>query len=865
MKNKKFLIIFAVIVIVLGLPAWDKPIAGTSENVSGFAWSENIGWISFNNISGGGGTNYGVHICVDDNDTNPACQALLPPRTGKLVGYAWSENIGWIRFDPNGPYPTTPNNSASADLIDAGHPISGWARACAGAADSTGCAETFSVTSASGVGIYGNIHSNPMAADSEFLYLAGYDSQPVPANKQWRVEKRSKKNGQLASAFGQAGVIQENPSSGEDIANSIAVDDSFIYIVGSWTSLAGVEWRIEKRDKNTGQLADGFGAGGIIDSRILPKVGTGKATEIAVDASFIYISGSDASKWRLEKYNKTNGMPDNSFGAGGAIVSAFDGSAHSLATDNDYIYSGGYELIAPVPVPRIWRIEKINKSDGTLVWAKESPGSGKPGALGDDPYLLDIIVQGDYIYLAGRSDLNDYDWRVEKRYKANGDLVPAFGADGVVENTRSQGGADYAVALKADSRFLYIVGVQGSTVATKWRMEKRNIGDGSPVNSFGINGVVIIDFTTTNQDWLVDADITDDYLYFFGADLVAPLQWRLEKRDLVTGGLNWAGAAPYPDPNYSSSSVFTSNPKSGGWDGWIKLRSTNYGVWIDTSVAPAEFRNWAWGSDVVGWISFNCKEGGSSGGNICVRSNYKVITGFPFAPVISNLSSSFGDPCAQSRIPTLSWQTDANSPSYDYEIQIDNQSDFSSPEVIDQVIGAPTSPPLTSSSWAPAGCLGCCEVSFEEDINNIFHYNNISFGGGTYWWRVRDRKPGGPWSDWKTDSFVSKNNCYPAVDFTPSPDRPSIDEEVTLVNSSQVWTVGKTYLWDIDVEGTADCVLPPLCLTTQNPIIKFTARGLSGKNTVSLTVTDSSNYSCQDSRTVSTKLPLPDWIEVAPQ
>ncbi|MDP2864532.1 MAG: hypothetical protein Q8N73_02680 [bacterium] len=61
----------------------------------------------------------------------------------------------------------------------------------------------------------------------------------------------------------------------------------------------------------------------------------------------------------------------------------------------------------------------------------------------------------------------------------------------------------------------------------------------------------------------------------------------------------------------------------GGWDGWIRLRDTNYGVWIDTNVSPAEFRNWAWSDMVIGWISFNCSNQG-----VCGTSNYKVITSF---------------------------------------------------------------------------------------------------------------------------------------------------------------------------------------------------------------------------------------------
>jgi len=89
--------------------------AGTEHNVSGWAWSETIGWISFNNTSGGGATSYGVNI---------------DPATGNLSGYAWSENIGWIKFNPAGPYPKAPNYSAKLDPTT--NKITGWARACAG-------------------------------------------------------------------------------------------------------------------------------------------------------------------------------------------------------------------------------------------------------------------------------------------------------------------------------------------------------------------------------------------------------------------------------------------------------------------------------------------------------------------------------------------------------------------------------------------------------------------------------------------------------------------------------------------------------------------------------------------------------------
>ncbi|MBI2450360.1 MAG: hypothetical protein HYV47_02365 [Candidatus Nealsonbacteria bacterium] len=108
-------LLFFLIIISAGLGFLiNKAEAGTGDNVSGWAWSENIGWINFN------GSNYGVTI-----NSN-----------GNFSGYAWSENIGWIDFAPAGPYPASPNYSACLDLPGAGqacdgignYNVGGWAR-----------------------------------------------------------------------------------------------------------------------------------------------------------------------------------------------------------------------------------------------------------------------------------------------------------------------------------------------------------------------------------------------------------------------------------------------------------------------------------------------------------------------------------------------------------------------------------------------------------------------------------------------------------------------------------------------------------------------------------------------------------------
>ncbi|MDD5031678.1 MAG: hypothetical protein PHR36_01380, partial [Patescibacteria group bacterium] len=59
--------------------------AASDNNVTGYAWSENIGWISFS--------------CSNDNSCLTVDYGVaVDPATGNISGYAWSENIGWISF-----------------------------------------------------------------------------------------------------------------------------------------------------------------------------------------------------------------------------------------------------------------------------------------------------------------------------------------------------------------------------------------------------------------------------------------------------------------------------------------------------------------------------------------------------------------------------------------------------------------------------------------------------------------------------------------------------------------------------------------------------------------------------------------------
>jgi len=127
-KILKGIIIFSLLIAVLLFSLRDRSEAAIQptlhHNVTGAAWSANIGWISMScdtdpaGCSGPGG-NYGVDIDPNNN----------------VTGKAWSSNIGWISFGSSftGPNNFSVNPTPSPAKYDpATGKLSGWARACGG-------------------------------------------------------------------------------------------------------------------------------------------------------------------------------------------------------------------------------------------------------------------------------------------------------------------------------------------------------------------------------------------------------------------------------------------------------------------------------------------------------------------------------------------------------------------------------------------------------------------------------------------------------------------------------------------------------------------------------------------------------------
>ncbi|GEM_PF-3050869 len=64
-----------------------------ADHLEGYAWAENIGWIRLGAYTGGGDHTY-------TNTGNADYGVNRNPATGRLSGFGWATNAGWINFSP---------------------------------------------------------------------------------------------------------------------------------------------------------------------------------------------------------------------------------------------------------------------------------------------------------------------------------------------------------------------------------------------------------------------------------------------------------------------------------------------------------------------------------------------------------------------------------------------------------------------------------------------------------------------------------------------------------------------------------------------------------------------------------------------
>ncbi len=125
MKQFIFLSLLVVSVFGFGVEAV-KAQTIPAVDLTGFAWSSTIGWISLN--------------CQNDGNCATSDYKVTINADRTITGYGWSSNIGWIKFGGLSSFPTGGGTSAENARVSGTYPDltwNGWARACAGTSGGT--------------------------------------------------------------------------------------------------------------------------------------------------------------------------------------------------------------------------------------------------------------------------------------------------------------------------------------------------------------------------------------------------------------------------------------------------------------------------------------------------------------------------------------------------------------------------------------------------------------------------------------------------------------------------------------------------------------------------------------------------------
>lgn len=299
------------------------------------------------------------------------------------------------------------------------------------------------------------------------------------------------------------------------------------------------------------------------------------------------------------------------------------------------------------------------------------------------------------------------------------------------------------------------------------------------------------------------------------------------------------------------SGALRSDLERGGWDGWIRLSSALYQTTVDTSTNPAQFRGWAWGDNVMGWISFNCINQG-----VCAASNYKVETGFRFnsPPTITNMvdpdnleeycniASGIGHVGFEWRYNDVDGDSQTR---YDFRVNDVNNVNDANPE-INLTVNNPT-----CIDTDPGQAVSCINTQ-GATIGTTLNYNT------TYYWWVRLYDNQGNDSGWvQGPNFTTDTHAWPWINFSWIPSDPPINTEVQFTDQSSVFggATKSSWLWTFQ---NGD----PPSSNSQNPTSTFSTRG---PNRVELTVRDSTNKVCTDFKMIQLRYPMPGWIEIPPR
>jgi hypothetical protein len=330
---------------------------------------------------------------------------------------------------------------------------------------------------------------NAIAIVGDHLYLVGDDYWD--GDYRWRIQKIDLDLGPVTT-FGTDGVVYIDPSDNNDSPYGIASHGSNIYVVGSDRSYGEMDaqWLIVALDHSTGAVQEEIAINPSSDNDIANAIAIDDCNPDDGSAGYcMYVVGYDRMPSSSSKPGKSKkGTSNEEWGIykkslQGSSIEQYESYnpgfgtdiATGIATDGEYAYIIGYESAESSYFDPLWRIEKRHLNTLTLV-----PSFGYNGVIREnyapsyDDQPTAIAIDGNFLYAVGYScdagDGGDAAWRYVKIFLADGSLEHEVVND--IDPDRS----DRANAIAIDGTHMYVAGFYDPGVPDM-RLARRELFD----------------------------------------------------------------------------------------------------------------------------------------------------------------------------------------------------------------------------------------------------------------------------------------------------------------------------------------------------------------------------------------------------
>jgi len=314
-------------------------------------------------------------------------------------------------------------------------------------------------------------------------------------------------DGTLDNSFGTGGKVITGIGSGPDYAFSVAIQtDGKIVAAGYTGNYPDLDYALVRYNYD-GTVDNSFGVDGkvTIDFNWSEDVAFSMALQpdgkiVAAGYSFDFVTKEDFALIRCN----ADGSLDNSFGEDGKVITDFNSNIdklQSVAVQSDgKIVAAGY---ASFGYEVNFALVRYN-SDGTLDNSFGTSGKLTSDLGSLDSRILSVVIQPDGKIVAAGVSLNGFGLGLV-RCKTDGTLDSTFGANGIVTTPNVNASS---VALQPDGKIV-VAGVSiNGYVADDFALIRYNT-DGTLDNTFGEEGIVITTIDSY-EDWASSVAIEPD-------------------------------------------------------------------------------------------------------------------------------------------------------------------------------------------------------------------------------------------------------------------------------------------------------------------------------------------------------------------